>query len=54
MSTSEQDREAGTAEGPPHPSSLIPHPSLEAWEQVENGRYMPRRIRGSCLGRELG
>ncbi len=25
-----------------------------AWEQVENGRYMPRRIRGSCLGRELG
>jgi len=25
-----------------------------AWEQIENGRYMPRRIRGSCLGRELG
>ncbi len=24
------------------------------WEQVANGRYMPRRIRGSCLGRELG
>jgi hypothetical protein len=24
------------------------------WEQIENGRYMPRRIRGSCRGRELG
>lgn len=24
------------------------------WEEIENGRYMPRRIRGSCLGRELG
>ena len=25
-----------------------------AWEQIEAGRYMPRRIRGSCRGRELG
>ncbi len=25
-----------------------------AWEQIENGRYRPRRIRGSCIGRELG
>jgi hypothetical protein len=25
-----------------------------AWELIEPGRYMPRRIRGSCLGRELG
>lgn len=24
------------------------------WEMIENGRYMPRRIRGSFLGRELG
>lgn len=24
------------------------------WEQIEKGRYMPRRVRGSCLGRELG
>jgi hypothetical protein len=54
MNTSERDREAGASEVPPHPSSLIPHPSLEAWEQIENGRYRPRRIRGSCLGRELG
>jgi hypothetical protein len=25
-----------------------------AWEAVEAGRYMPRRIRGSFRGRELG
>ena len=25
-----------------------------AWEMIENGRYQPRRIKGSLLGRELG
>jgi hypothetical protein len=25
-----------------------------AWELIEKGRYRPRRIRGSLLGRELG
>ena len=25
-----------------------------AWEEVEAGRYMPRRIRGSYRGRALG
>ena len=28
--------------------------SVAAWEQIEAGRYMPRRIRGSFPGRELG
>jgi hypothetical protein len=27
---------------------------LPAWEQIEIGRYQPRRIRGSFPGRELG
>ncbi len=27
---------------------------LLPWEEIEAGRYMPRRIRGSCRGRELG
>ena len=27
---------------------------MPAWEQIEDGRYMPRRVRGSCHGRELG
>ena len=25
-----------------------------AWEEIEHGRYMPRRIRGSFRGRALG
>jgi hypothetical protein len=27
---------------------------LPAWTEVEEGRFMPRRIRGSCRGRALG
>jgi hypothetical protein len=29
-------------------------PFVTAWEQIDTGRYQPRRIRGSCRGRELG
>jgi len=25
-----------------------------AWTEIEPGRYMPRRTRGSCKGRALG
>jgi hypothetical protein len=28
--------------------------SVPPWELVDTGRYMPRRIRGSFRGRELG
>lgn len=27
---------------------------VQAWEQIAAGRYMPRRIKGSCKGRALG
>ena len=27
---------------------------VRAWEQVQAGQYMPRRIKGSCKGRALG
>jgi len=27
---------------------------IAAWELIEEGRYRPRRIRGSHRGRELG
>ncbi|MEM7315745.1 MAG: hypothetical protein AAF497_21615 [Planctomycetota bacterium] len=43
-------------------SDASPHFSLEmgadkphaAWEEVDAGRFMPRRVRGSCQGRALG
>lgn len=31
-----------------------PEGEVPAWEQVDSGRYMPRRIKGSCKGRALG
>lgn len=27
---------------------------LAPWTEIEEGRFMPRRVRGSCLGRALG
>lgn len=27
---------------------------VPAWTEIEDGRFMPRRIRGSCQGRALG
>jgi hypothetical protein len=30
------------------------HPEVPPWELVATGRYRPRRIKGSCVGRELG
>jgi len=48
--------DAGEHEGtlvppiPPEPEAWTPPP----WELIESGRYMPRRIRGSFRGRELG
>ncbi|RMF39690.1 MAG: hypothetical protein D6753_13195 [Planctomycetota bacterium] len=29
-------------------------PAMEPWQEVEPGRFMPRRVRGSCVGRALG
>jgi hypothetical protein len=29
-------------------------PDAVAWQMIEPGRYQPRRIKGSCVGRELG
>ena len=29
-------------------------PGMPAWTEIEEGRFMPRRVRGSCQGRALG
>jgi hypothetical protein len=42
------------ARTPPTPATAPIVASVSAWEMIEAGRYMPRRIRGSFPGRELG
>ena len=37
-----------------HASLQVPGSPLPAWEEVSAGRFMPRRVRGSYLGRALG
>jgi hypothetical protein len=45
--TAEQAAAAQFAEG------AVPG-EAPAWEELDAGRYMPRRIKGSCKGRALG
>ena len=37
-----------------HFSTANDSPELPAWTEVDAGRFMPRRVRGSCQGRALG
>ena len=46
--------EGGGIEGAPHFSDDGAAAEVRAWEQVDVGRYMPRRIKGSYKGRALG
>jgi hypothetical protein len=45
--------DTGDAMRVPMPPEADPN-SAAPWEEIESGRYMPRRIRGSYRGRELG
>jgi len=38
----------------PHFSTEVDLAGLAAWTEIDEGRFMPRRIRGSFLGRALG
>lgn len=38
----------------PHFSTADDSAELPAWTEVEKGRFMPRRVRGSYQGRALG
>lgn len=38
----------------PHFSAELPPQKFAAWEEVDKGRFMPRRVRGSNQGRALG
>lgn len=54
--TGRADTRAGADEAGhlPQPSAPATGGTFPAWEQIEAGRYMPRRTRGSFPGRELG
>jgi len=48
-----------TRQAPENPSDVrlatqATEEQIPAWEEIETGRYRPRRIRGSFPGRELG
>jgi hypothetical protein len=46
--------EGGELESGPHFVAEPEPGEVHAWEQIDTGRYMPRRIKGSCKGRALG
>ena len=35
-------------------SAEVPAGEIAAWTEIDPGRYMPRRVRGSYQGRALG
>ena len=47
------DKELGLELGPHFTEEAVSEHHL-AWEEIDVGRYMPRRIRGSNRGRALG
>jgi hypothetical protein len=51
--TTPDAREVGTGVPSLAPGEPVAE-QVPPWEQIAAGRYMPRRIRGSCVGRELG
>jgi len=46
--------EGGGIEGAPHFVDDAGPGEVRAWEEIDTGRYMPRRTRGSYKGRALG
>ncbi len=48
-----QNKINNSQEGP-HFSVALDSETHPAWEEIETGRFMPRRVRGSCQGRALG
>jgi hypothetical protein len=51
---SEQERDRVGQATAAHFTGTTEAREVRAWEEVDAGRYMPRRIKGSCKGRALG
>ena len=54
MKAARPENNSGGLEAAPHFSDDAGPDEVRAWEEIETGRYMPRRIRGSYKGRALG
>lgn len=54
MKSEQSPSEDGTPDKEPHPSDKGTPTQFAAWEEIEAGRFMPRRTRGSDRGRALG
>jgi hypothetical protein len=50
----ESNEEELTPLAAPHFLTGDDQAGLAAWTELEDGRFMPRRVRGSCQGRALG
>ena len=48
------ETERSQDESAPHFVDDAGQGEVQAWEEIDTGRYMPRRIRGSYKGRALG
>ena len=54
MSHSEKQNHSNVNPTEAHFSTADDSPELPAWTEGDQGRFMPRRVRGSCQGRALG
>lgn len=54
VSKTELPAEINSPESPHFSTASDPQDQIPAWTEVEEGRFMPRRIRGSSHGRALG
>jgi hypothetical protein len=54
MKSTQSTNDIGEFENGPHFTEATEPEPLRGWEEVDVGRFMPRRIRGSYRGRALG
>jgi hypothetical protein len=54
MNSAELTGKGGEFENGPHFTEATEPEPLRGWEEIDVGRFMPRRIRGSYRGRALG
>jgi hypothetical protein len=54
MNSTKSLGDSGKVDQTPHFVDEAGTELVQPWEEIESGRFMPRRIRGSYRGRALG